>query len=92
MSYNQADNTADAFLPADSLLFVSPDEADMLVANVLSEPVTIPVVVFQPNATEPYRVEYRGQIVSASVNAERTKGRFVFSEGTTIHMDASFVA
>tara|TARA_B100001146_G_C16155999_1_gene423437 strand:+ start:207 stop:524 length:318 start_codon:yes stop_codon:yes gene_type:complete len=105
MSYTEAKSKAEQFLAEEHLIFVSADEAEMLIANVNAAPVTIPVMVFNYGAKTqegsagavleelpPVRGQFTGSVISAAVDEDRARGKFVFSDGTIIHMNSSFVA
>jgi hypothetical protein len=83
----------------DSLLFVGTGEIELLM-NSVGEVVIADVVLFKyatNNSGEtvaaggPKRFRFRGTLLSALLTDKSTKGRFIFSDGTTVYYDKTFL-
>lgn len=76
---------------SDGYFLVDPDEVGHLTSAVGQE--TTCNVVFFPSNTEqnPSRWIYKGILLSFVVNERKTKGRFVFSDGTVLLLQTSLL-
>lgn len=83
----------------DSLLFAGTGEVELLM-NSVGEVVTADVVLFKYRVNHlnettaaggPKRFRFRSMLLSALITDRNTKGKFVFSDGTTVFYDKTFL-